>query len=460
MGSWKQTTDMRGLSLACIVLVAGLVVSEETTESSAKEEITLAPIATPSVAPVVIIKQVNEINEDGTYTVGYEASDGSFKLETKDAEGNVEGKYGFVDQNGDIKIVEYSANNSTGFSSDVEIPSVELPSGAPSAQAPAPIDPGFAPEQQRHATVIAHQKAVVERQEQIARQRNDAAQRQAFANQRGQAPRRPVFNAANFNPSRPASEQFNTQNFNQDFRQFQQQQQFSQQPQQQQQFFQQPQQQFAEQPRQQFPPQTQQQFAQQPRQQFAQQPNQFQSQFTQNQQFAQNPQQFSAQQQQQQFAPQQPALTPLDQLTQEQIALEGFSRDEDQDGQVDPLPSHLQRVAPQQPQPAFQRIAQQPLQPSFQQRQPSFQNQAPGPQFRAPQPVAPSPAGHASQSPQLSRAQLNQLFSQAQQQQQAPQRQFAPQQQQQFASQQQFAPQQQQQFTPQKQFSPQQQFSR
>ena len=42
-------------------------------------------------ALVVIVKQVNEINEDGSYTVGYEASDGSFRLETKDAEGNVEG---------------------------------------------------------------------------------------------------------------------------------------------------------------------------------------------------------------------------------------------------------------------------------------------------------------------------------------------------------------------------------
>merc|ERR1711970_7528 len=334
MGIWKHNTNMRGLSLACFVLFAGLVFSEETTETTAKEKITPAPATTSTEAPVVIIKQVNEINEDGTYTVGYEASDGSFKLETKDAEGNVEGKYGFVDETGEIKIVEYSANNSTGFSSDVEIPTVELPAGAPSAQSPAPVDPGFALEQQRHAAVIAHQKAVVERQEQIARQRNDAAQHQAFANQKGQAPRRPVFNAANFNPSRPASEQFQTQNFNQDFSQFQQQQQFAQQPQQQQQFVQQPQQQFAEQPRRQFAPQPQQQFAQQPRQQFAQRPSQFQTQFSQNQQFAQNTQQFSPQQQQ--FAPQQPALTPLDQLTQEQIALEGFSRDEDQDGQIDP----------------------------------------------------------------------------------------------------------------------------
>merc|ERR1712106_1072753 len=288
-GFWKDIRNMRGLSLACYVLCAGLVFSQETTESSTQEEITAAPTAahtaapatTTTEAPVVIIKQVNEINEDGTYTVGYEASDGSFKLETKDADGNVEGKYGFIDETGEIKIVEYSANNSTGFTSDLEVPTVDL--SAASAQA-APIDPGFALEQQRHAAVIAHQKAVVERQQQIARQRDDAAQRQSFANQRGQAPRRPVFNAANFNPNRPASEQFNTQNFNQDFQQFQQQQQFAQQPQQQ--FAQQPQQQFA--PRQQQPAFRQ----QQPRQQFAQQPSQFDTQFSQNQQFAQNPQQF------------------------------------------------------------------------------------------------------------------------------------------------------------------------
>merc|ERR1711892_1169272 len=124
--------------------------------------------------------------------------------------------------------------------------------------------------------------------------------------------------------SRPASEQFNTQNFNQDFQQFQQ--------------GQQQQQQFAQQP--------QQQFAQQPQQQFA--PRQQQPDFRQQQQFAP--------QQQQQFAPQpqQPALTPLSELTQEQIALEGFSRDEDGDGQIDALPAQLQRAIPQQqfaPQP-------------------------------------------------------------------------------------------------------------
>ena len=59
------------------MLCSGLVVSQETVEST--------------TAPAEIVKQVNEINEDGSYTVGYEASDGTFKLETRDTDGNVEG---------------------------------------------------------------------------------------------------------------------------------------------------------------------------------------------------------------------------------------------------------------------------------------------------------------------------------------------------------------------------------
>merc|ERR1711981_832066 len=333
-------SNMRGLSLACLVLLAGLVVAQETTEASTERDAaetttqtptsptttttsttTSASSTTTTEAPVVILKQVNEINEDGSYTVGYEASDGSFRLETKDAEGNVEGKYGFL-ENGEIKIVEYSANNSTGFQSDLELAQVNPLTEAEAA--PQQADPAFELEKKRHEAVIAFQKAVVEKQQQIAQKNDASAQRQNFANTR-QGARRPVFNAANFNPSRPASEQFNTGNFNQDFRDFQQQQ---------------------------------------------QQPNQFQAQFQQNQQFAQNPQQFQQggqfqqgqprqfqpqqvqpqqfqqagqfqPQQPQQFAPQrpqQPAQIPVSQLTREQIALEGFSRDDDQDGQIDPLP--------------------------------------------------------------------------------------------------------------------------
>merc|ERR1712001_696861 len=391
-------SNMRGLSLACLVLLAGLVVAQETTESSTERdtaETTTQTLASPTTTisttttsttstttpsttstttehPVVILKQVNEINEDGSYTVGYEASDGTFRLETKDAEGNVEGKYGFLDENGEIKIVEYSANNSTGFQSDLELAQVNPLTEAEAA--PQQADPAFELEKKRHEAVIAFQKAVVEKQQQIAQKNDASAQRQNFANSRQGGARRPVFNAANFNPSRPASEQFNTDNFNQDFRDFQQNQQFAQNSQQ-----------FAQQrPKQQ-------QFRQQ-------QPSQFQQQFQQNQQFAQNPQQFAQQtpqqfapQQQQQFAPQQqaPQQIPVSQLTREQIALEGFSRDDDQDGQIDALPAHL---LPQQPQqPAFQQQSQQQFglqrQQQFAPQQPAFQQQ-PQQQFASrPQPA-------------------------------------------------------------------------
>lgn len=43
-------------------------------------------------------------NEDGSYTYGYEGADGSFKIETKLATGEVKGKYGYVDENGKVSI--------------------------------------------------------------------------------------------------------------------------------------------------------------------------------------------------------------------------------------------------------------------------------------------------------------------------------------------------------------------
>lgn len=59
---------------------------------------------------VAILKQINRHNEDGSYTYGYEASDGSFKIETKAANGDVKGKYGYVDETGKVRMVEYGAN--------------------------------------------------------------------------------------------------------------------------------------------------------------------------------------------------------------------------------------------------------------------------------------------------------------------------------------------------------------
>lgn len=60
-----------------------------------------------------IIKQIRRVNNDGSYTVGYEAVDGTFKIESRDVLGNVKGTYGYVDENGEIKRVSYTANNTT-----------------------------------------------------------------------------------------------------------------------------------------------------------------------------------------------------------------------------------------------------------------------------------------------------------------------------------------------------------
>ncbi|CAH0769395.1 unnamed protein product [Bemisia tabaci] len=64
---------------------------------------------------VAILKQVNRVNDDGSYTFGYEAADGSFKIETRDVRGNVKGMFGYVDSSGDLKKVSYSSSNNTGF---------------------------------------------------------------------------------------------------------------------------------------------------------------------------------------------------------------------------------------------------------------------------------------------------------------------------------------------------------
>lgn len=66
---------------------------------------------------VEIIKQIQKLNNDGSYTVGYEAEDGTFKIESRDVLGNVKGTFGYVDENGEIKRVSYTANNGTGLKS-------------------------------------------------------------------------------------------------------------------------------------------------------------------------------------------------------------------------------------------------------------------------------------------------------------------------------------------------------
>ncbi|KAI5712382.1 hypothetical protein M8J75_007868 [Diaphorina citri] len=86
------------------------VVSRATGPSPSRNNI-LSDSTVKSTTPVVaILKQINRHNEDGSYTYGYEGGDGSFKIETKSANGEVMGKYGYVDDSGKVRVIEYGAN--------------------------------------------------------------------------------------------------------------------------------------------------------------------------------------------------------------------------------------------------------------------------------------------------------------------------------------------------------------
>jgi Insect cuticle protein len=83
-------------------------------------------------APIAILKQINKHNEDGSYTYGYEGADGSFKIETKAANGEVKGKYGYTDGDGKLRVVEYGANkygfqpSGEGITASFTLPSPDL----------------------------------------------------------------------------------------------------------------------------------------------------------------------------------------------------------------------------------------------------------------------------------------------------------------------------------------------
>lgn len=56
------------------------------------------------------LSPANRHNEDGSYSYGYEAADGSYKIESKYPSGEVYGKYGFVDDTGNVREIEYGAS--------------------------------------------------------------------------------------------------------------------------------------------------------------------------------------------------------------------------------------------------------------------------------------------------------------------------------------------------------------
>lgn len=60
--------------------------------------------------PVPILKQIDKHNDDGSYSYGYENADGTYKIETKYPTGEVFGKYGYIDDRGQLREVEYGAS--------------------------------------------------------------------------------------------------------------------------------------------------------------------------------------------------------------------------------------------------------------------------------------------------------------------------------------------------------------
>ncbi|KAF0294153.1 Endocuticle structural glycoprotein SgAbd-9 [Amphibalanus amphitrite] len=97
------------LLVVCGCLAACLAAPQR--QQFAQQQQQFRPTARPSTTtPVPILRQISNSNEDGSYTYGYEAADGSFKLETRKANGEVFGKYGYIDAQGELITIEYGAN--------------------------------------------------------------------------------------------------------------------------------------------------------------------------------------------------------------------------------------------------------------------------------------------------------------------------------------------------------------
>merc|ERR1711990_715958 len=84
--------------------------------------------------PVPILRYIDSQNADGSYTYGFEGADGTYKIETRLADGQVRGKYGYYDPEGVLREASYGATKEGGFEPTIE--GVILP-----PRQPAPLDP-------------------------------------------------------------------------------------------------------------------------------------------------------------------------------------------------------------------------------------------------------------------------------------------------------------------------------
>ncbi|XP_044757422.1 ras-interacting protein RIP3-like isoform X2 [Coccinella septempunctata] len=82
--------------------------------------------------PVQTIRNYNKVNDDGSFTFGYEAADGSFKEETRGTDCVVRGKYGYVDPDGNKREFTYVSGNPC----DPNAPKEEEDNGEPESNEP------------------------------------------------------------------------------------------------------------------------------------------------------------------------------------------------------------------------------------------------------------------------------------------------------------------------------------
>lgn len=80
------------------------IAKSSTASPRTKESVTKEP-------PVQTIRNYSKVNDDGSFTFGYEAADGSFKEETRGTDCVVRGKYGYVDPDGNKREFTYVSGN-------------------------------------------------------------------------------------------------------------------------------------------------------------------------------------------------------------------------------------------------------------------------------------------------------------------------------------------------------------
>ncbi|XP_058789363.1 nuclear receptor corepressor 1-like [Phymastichus coffea] len=116
--------------------------------------------------PVQTIRNYNKVNDDGSFTFGYEAADGSFKEETRGTDCVVRGKYGYVDPDGNKREFTYVSGNPCDPNAPKDEDDDELvrkqeaddvsgPANYPSVRpVPRPIRPNYPATTQRAPTTI------------------------------------------------------------------------------------------------------------------------------------------------------------------------------------------------------------------------------------------------------------------------------------------------------------------